>query len=416
MTREPVHWITLCCVFLTALSASVVLVPPVSRLAAHADIMDRPDSRKVHVTEIPRLGGVAIFFSFVIALLLFADFDRLILGFLAGAVIMFVTGLLDDVVGLTAVQKLAGQSVAASVAVLGGGIHLDGLGDVFGQGDVTLGIFAIPFTIFCVVGVSNAINLMDGLDGLAGGGVAIASGTFVILGYLSGNHPLMYLGCALLGGVLGFLRYNTHPARIFMGDGGSLFLGYCMGIFSVMLVECGESRISGFTPLTVLALPIADTIYVMVRRFREGKKLFAPDRSHLHHRLMGFGLGHGTTVTVLYAVSYALAAFAVVSYRLPDYSQLVALAGLLVLFSIPYGILQTRTWCRFVRSNGNFGVQAKDISILIILLAMANPMQHYLGFTAIPLLLFVLSMTFIKKRNILPMVLALFLLTVSSLI
>ncbi len=339
MARESVPWITLCCVFLTALSASVALIPPISRLAARVDLMDRPDSRKVHVAETPRLGGIAIFLSFVLALLLFADFDRLILGFLAGAVVMFVVGLLDDVVALTAAQKFAGQTVAAAAAVIGGGIHLDGLGNVFGQGDVALGTFAIPFTIFCVVGVSNAINLMDGLDGLAGGGVAIASGAFVVLGYLSGNHPLMLLGCALLGGVLGFLKYNMHPARIFMGDGGSLFLGYCMGIFSVILVEYGETRISGFTPLTVLALPVVDTIYVMVRRFREGKKLFLPDKSHLHHRLMGVGLGHKTTVAVLYAASYALAAFSVVFYRLPDYGQLGALVGLLVLFLILYRIL-----------------------------------------------------------------------------
>ena len=143
------------------------------------------------------------------------------------------------------------------------------IGNVFGFGEIELGMWSIPFTIIAMVGVMNAVNLIDGLDGLAGGVVAIASFAFAVLGYMTGNGFVLGAASALIGAVVGFLNYNTWPARIFMGDGGSLFLGYCMGFFSVSLVA-GESGISEVVPLMILAIPVMDTLYVMAKRKVDG--------------------------------------------------------------------------------------------------------------------------------------------------
>lgn len=323
-------------IFLTSLFTSLVLIPNISRLAVSIGIFDETDERKVHSGAIPRLGGIAIFFALLLGVILFTEIDRTMRGFLAGGVVVFLTGLTDDLEQITPKKKFLGEVMAALVVTLVGDIQITSIGDLFGQGEILLGYFSIPFTIFAIVGVINAINLLDGLDGLAGGVTAIAAGAFGFLAYLAGDEMMVGVSAAVLGAVVGFLKFNSYPARIFMGDGGSLFLGYCLAMLSVHLVQhtYATGQGSELTPLIILAVPVFDTVFVMGKRLVNGKRIFSPDRSHIHHRFMDLGLGHKTTVILVYGLSYFLATYAVMFRQLPDRLQLVNLVLLLVFFCL----------------------------------------------------------------------------------
>ena len=219
-----------------------------------------------------------------------------------------------------------GQAIATLTAIMIGGFRISTLGNLFGMGDVSLGIFAVPFTVLAIIGVTNAVNLLDGLDGLAGGVSAIAATAMAVLALHTGNKPLLVMAVALVGSVLGFLRNNSYPATIFMGDTGSLFLGYCMGLFSVILVAQGDGGISAAVPLLILAVPVLDTLYVMWMRMRAGKNLFLPDNNHIHHRFLDLGVGHKFTVIIVYLFSYLLAALAGIFHNLPTYQLMALLA------------------------------------------------------------------------------------------
>lgn len=315
---------------LTSLMTSLVMVPPISKLSVKIGGIDKPDERKVHCTETPRLGGIAIFCAFLFSVLFFIDIDRQIKAFLAGAVVIFLTGLADDLTGLSPRNKLIGEILAATVAIISGGISMTTLGNPLGLGEIQLGLCAIPFTIFAVVGVMNAINLIDGLDGLAGGTSAVACLAFGVLSWNTGNASLLALVVALLGAIVGFLRYNTYPAKIFMGDSGSLFLGYCMGFFSVLLLRSPGGAVSPVAPLMILGVPILDTLVVMGRRKLHGKSICSPDKTHLHHRLLDLGFGHRFSVLLVYGLSYLLAVTALILHGTSDLIQVVVL----VLFCI----------------------------------------------------------------------------------
>lgn len=224
-------------IFLTSMLTSLVLIPPISRLATSIGVYDDQDERKLHSGAIPRLGGIAIFFAVLLSVILFSEINLQIRGFLAGAVVIFLTGLTDDLAKIVPVKKLLGEVLAAWVATVLGNLQINSIGNLFGGGAIELGYLSIPFTVFAIVGVINAVNLLDGLDGLAGGVTAIAACAIGLIAYLTGHNNLAVLCMALLGGVVGFLKFNSYPARIFMGDGGSLFLGYCLAVLSVQLVQ-----------------------------------------------------------------------------------------------------------------------------------------------------------------------------------
>lgn len=317
--------ITLFYIFITSLMTAIIMIPSVSKLAIRIGGIDKPDERKVHCTETPRLGGIAIFCAFLFSVLFFIDIDRQIKAFLAGAVVIFLTGLADDLTGLSPRNKLIGEVLAATVAIISGGITMTTLGNPLGFGEIQLGFCAIPFTIFAVVGVMNAINLIDGLDGLAGGTSAVACLAFGVLSWNIGNSSLLALVAALLGAIVGFLRYNTYPARIFMGDSGSLFLGYCMGFFSVMLLKHSGGAVSPVAPLMILGVPILDTLVVMGGRKLDGKSISNPDKTHIHHRLLDLGFGHRLSVLLVYGLSYLLAVLALLLYGASDAIQMLVL-------------------------------------------------------------------------------------------
>lgn len=403
---------------MTALLASATMIPPVSRIAVRIGGVDRPDERKVHCNEVPRLGGIAIFLSFLVSLLVFTDVDHITRGFLAGSLVIFLTGLIDDLVSIQPRHKFVGEIMAAVVGLSVGGIWLDSIGNLFGFGEITLGVLSKPFTVFAVVGVMNAINLIDGLDGLAGGVSAIACLAFGALAYWSGNAVLTLLTAGLLGSLVGFLWHNSYPARIFMGDSGSLFLGYCMGFFSVMLVNAAHAHISPMIPVVILGVPLIDTLVVMVNRVRKGRKVFAPDRTHIHHRLLDLGFGHKLTVIVVYGLSWLLAFAALLLRELRDYKLAPLLVAMAALFYLTVHFLfrleavkhfklitsnqpirETATYRRLVGFTRHLLMVIKYLLIVILMLSMAVPRVESRVVAVFSILLLVMSAVFLFIKS-----------------
>lgn len=315
-------------IFMTALFAALIMVPPLRHWALKNGNVDQPDARKVHSSAIPRIGGVAIFISFLFSCLVFADLVAPVRGILAGGLVIFCTGLIDDISGLSAKSKFFGEIVACLVTIFVGGLHIHTLGNLFGTGTIILPLWvAIPFTVFAVVGVINAINLLDGLDGLAGGVSVIALTCFAILSYQHGNIQALMLCIALLGALLGFLKYNFFPARIFMGDTGSLGLGFVLGFMAVYLTQMPDSRLSPVVPVLILALPIVDTVWVMIHRLLHRNSPFAPDQTHLHHKFLNLGFQHRYTVIFIYGISLVLGTAAILFRHADEHLLLLSCLG-----------------------------------------------------------------------------------------
>jgi UDP-GlcNAc:undecaprenyl-phosphate GlcNAc-1-phosphate transferase len=311
-------------IFMTALFASLIMVPFLHKWALDTGAVDTPDDRKVHHGTIPRIGGIAISLAFLFSLLVFVDISREMRGIAAGGLILFFTGLVDDLYGLSPKRKFFGEIGGCLIATVISHLHIHRLGDLLGAGPIELPLWlSVPFTIFAVVGVINSINLIDGLDGLAGGVSVIALAAFSFLSYQAGNFPVMVLCAGLLGGLLGFLKYNFFPARIFMGDAGSLVVGFVLAFIAIYLTQIPGSTVSPVVPLVVLGLPIIDTLRVITKRLLRGSSPFAPDMSHVHHKFLDLGFQHRFTVVLIYGLSVVLAAFAVFNHGAPDSVLLV---------------------------------------------------------------------------------------------
>lgn len=287
---------------------ALVITPWVKRLAIKINAIDKPNARKVHKCLMPRLGGLAVFVSFALVALLTRPLTIQLTGLLFGGLLIVLLGILDDTKGLSAKVKLAGQIIAA-LAVIPFGIQVDFITNPLSGGVIALGILAIPVTVFWIISVTNAVNLIDGLDGLAGGTSMIAALTIAAVSWKQGmldgvnNGEVAILALILAAAVLGFLRYNFHPAKIFLGDTGSMFLGYCLAVLAVMGLTKSAAAISVFIPIVILGIPLLDTFFAIVRRCYNGQPIFQPDKNHLHHRLMAMGLSHRQTVLVIYAIS-----------------------------------------------------------------------------------------------------------------
>ena len=291
---------------MAAMLISLLLVPSIAKLAVRIGAIDKPNARKVHTKIMPRMGGLAIYISFFIVLFLTHTVTKELLGlFLGGTVLVFV-GIVDDIKDLPAKVKLVGQIIAACI-VVAFGVRVDFMTNIFHGETVFLSFFSIPVTIVWIVGIINAVNLIDGLDGLAAGISVIAATTMAIVGYASGQMDMAAMAMILIGATLGFLRYNFHPAKIFMGDTGSMFLGYNLAVFAVLGVAKSFTMLSLVTPILVLAIPILDTLFAIIRRKMNHKPIFKPDKHHLHHCLLSYGFSHRDTVLIIYAVSAVLA-------------------------------------------------------------------------------------------------------------
>lgn len=289
-----------------ALILSLLLVPGVAKLAIRIGAVDKPNARKVHTKIMPRMGGLAIYVSFFVVLFLSQSMTQQLFGLFLGGTVLVIVGIIDDMKDIPAKVKLCGQIVAACI-VVAFGVRVDFMTNIFHGDTFFLSVFSIPVTIIWIVSIINAVNLIDGLDGLAAGISIIAATTMAIVGYASGQTAMASMAMILIGATLGFLRYNFHPAKIFMGDTGSMFLGYNLAVFAVLGVAKSFTLLSLVTPILVLAIPILDTLFAIIRRKMNHKPIFKPDKHHLHHCLLNYGFSHRDTVLIIYAVSAILA-------------------------------------------------------------------------------------------------------------
>ncbi|WP_158736850.1 glycosyltransferase family 4 protein [Alteribacillus sp. YIM 98480] len=279
---------------------SLFLTPLVKKLAFKIGATDQPNHRKVHKGAMARIGGLSVYAAFLAGLLILQPENAYMPYILVAGTIIILTGFLDDLTELSAKWKLLGQ-IAAAVIVVAGGVQIQFINLPF-DGRLELGWFSIPITLLWIIGITNAINLIDGLDGLAAGVSSIVLATISVLAIIQGDIFIVALGIALLGGTLGFLVHNFNPAKIFMGDTGALFLGFMIGVISLL----GFKNVTIFSlvvPVIILAVPISDTFFAIIRRVVNKQPLAAPDKSHLHHCLLRLGYSHRQTVLIIYALS-----------------------------------------------------------------------------------------------------------------
>ena len=297
----------------TAMLFSFLLTPPVKRLAHKIGAVDVPkDNRRMHKKPIPRLGGLAIFAGCIIAILTFAEISTQLIGILIGATIIVAVGIVDDVRPLGAGVKLILQIISALVAV-GHGVLIPMIANPFPFGGEywDFGIWAIPITVIWIVAVTNSVNLIDGLDGLADGVSSIGALTMLIISLLMGDIPMAIICAALVGACVGFIPYNMNPAKIFMGDTGSTFLGYMLATISVLGLFKFYAVISFIVPFIILGFPIFDTTSAFTRRILKGQNPMTADRSHTHHKLIDMGMNQKQAVATLYLISGVLGLCAV---------------------------------------------------------------------------------------------------------
>ena len=291
---------------LLALLISLILVPFVAKLAIKIGAVDKPNERKVHTKIMPRMGGLAIYLSFFAVLFLSHEMTMQHIGLLTGGTVLVLVGIIDDKTDMPAKIKLLGQIFAACI-VVAAGVRVEFMTNFILGGVFPLYIFSVPFTVLWIVAITNAVNLIDGLDGLAAGTSIIAAATMAISGYATGQTEMASMALILIGASLGFLKYNFHPAKIFMGDTGSMFLGYNLSVLAIMGFTKSFTVLSLVTPILVLAIPILDTLFSIIRRKMNNKPIFTPDKNHLHHCLLNYGFSHRNTVLIIYAVSAVLA-------------------------------------------------------------------------------------------------------------
>ena len=302
--------------FIVSFAFTFATTPLVRRFAFKIGAIDIPkDNRRMHKKPTPRIGGLAIIFGFTVATLCFAQPSRQLYGTLAGAAIIAVMGVIDDCKNLPAKLKFVIQIIAALVVVFAGDIKIDVFTNPNFLSDNPYWVLpewlSVTLTVIWIVFITNAVNFIDGLDGLAAGVSAIMSISLVFISIRVGEYSIAILGIALMGSCFGFLPFNFNPAKIFMGDTGSTFLGFMLATLSIQGVFKSYAVISFAVPLLILGLPLIDALFAMIRRILRGQSPMTADRGHLHHRLVDMGFSQKQTVFILYAISGVLGITAV---------------------------------------------------------------------------------------------------------
>ena len=298
-----------------AMLISFVATPVVKSLAEKVGAVDVPkDNRRMHKHPIPRMGGLAIFLGFLLSTLVFVPLSTPLRGMLLGSVIIVILGIIDDIHALPAMPKFIVQIVAALIAVLHGNvIEVLSNPNIFSENPYwVLGPWAIPISVIWIVAITNAVNLIDGLDGLAVGVATISSLTMLVIAMLVSDNLVALMMAALAGGCIGFIPYNHNPAKIFMGDTGSTFLGFVLATVSIQGLFKFYTIVSFAVPFLMLGLPLFDTCFAILRRLSKGQNPMSPDRSHVHHRLIDMGFNQKQAVAILYVISAILGLSAVV--------------------------------------------------------------------------------------------------------
>ena len=352
--------------FIVGMVVTMAWLPVLVRLANRWLIVDHPGVRKVHSAPVPRVGGIAMALGVLIAALVTVHLQRADVWFLAAAGILIAFGVMDDRFDLDYRVKLIGQLVAVGIVVFAGDVRIQTIAL-----DDRLWLpswVSLPLTALFLVGVTNAVNLADGLDGLAGGTTFLCLCAVALLSSVGVPGSSTALALAFAGAVLGFLRFNTYPASVFMGDAGSQLLGFGIGVLSIRATQNASSEISAAIPILLLALPILDTLSVMVQRIGEGRSPFSPDKNHIHHKLLALGFDHHEAVMVIYVVQGALF---VSAYFLRYESDVVILGFVAAFFGAAIAALQiaARTGWRLREA----GKDPNDSPLPHFLNVMQNP-------------------------------------------
>ena len=347
---------TIIAAFAVAAVLSYFFTPPVKNFAHKVGAIDVPkDARRMHKKPIPRLGGLAIYGGFLWSILIFGQLDETMLCVLLGAAIIVALGIFDDVLALGAKLKFVVQIVAAAIPVCISDLQIGLFTNLNPLSDtpfVHLGILAVPVTIIWIVGITNAVNLIDGLDGLAVGVSSIAAITMLAVALLTGNMPIAITMAALAGACIGFMPYNLNPAKIFMGDTGSTFLGYMLATVSIMGLFKFYAVISFAVPFLILGLPIFDTANAIIRRVAAGRSPMSPDRGHVHHKLIDMGFNQKQAVAILYAISATLGLTAVVLTSSGEVKAIVLLLAVLAAILVGAGIVYgAEHWSKHAPEN-----------------------------------------------------------------
>lgn len=286
-------------IYLVALAVSFLMISFFSSHAEKYGLIDHPDGkRKIHSTSKPLVGGIGIFTGLLVSMFLFMPFWEN-LGIITAIIMIVTIGALDDMRDLSFKTRFLVQSGAAVSSMYFGGTVLHSFGDILGGGAVQTGFLALPITLFCIIGIINAVNMIDGLDGLAGGFSLVSITAFGILAWLNNQPQLVFISIALIGSLSAFLHFNWFPSKLFMGDAGSMTLGFVLAFFAIEITQKTGSIISPAATLLVVALPVSDTITVMTKRILKGQNPFHPDKNHIHHTIKAMGFSHQKVVILI---------------------------------------------------------------------------------------------------------------------
>lgn len=347
-------------IFLVACTVTWVLIPYFAHLANRIGLVDLPNARKVHRRPRPLVGGLVMGIGVMAAGLLFPM--QGLLGYFAGAVLLVLIGFLDDYREVDHRVKFIAQILAAALIIAFSGAYLGNMGNLLGWGEIRLGVFALPLTVFAVVGVCNAMNMMDGMDGLAG---SLALTTFaamallVIANGLNPQHAMLAL--AMCGVLVAFLRYNWRPASLFMGDAGSLMLGFTAAFLAVVITQGPTASVRPVIPLLLLAVPITDTLVIMTRRLMRGKSPFHPDKAHMHHILLRMGFLSDRVVQIMIGITLLFALVAVMGeyWVIAEHYLFIFFLGyFFLIFFISFRIVTLTRWVWKIRRRLSNGVNS----------------------------------------------------------
>ncbi|NLK38217.1 MAG: undecaprenyl/decaprenyl-phosphate alpha-N-acetylglucosaminyl 1-phosphate transferase, partial [Epulopiscium sp.] len=332
------NWLLYIAAFASAFAITLVTTPLAKKISIKVGAIDYPKDRGVHKKPMPRMGGIAIVLGFMVTVLVLYRFEaamdvKQFSGFIVGASIIVILGVMDDIKNLSAKLKFSVQIVAALIVIFSG-TRID---VVLWPVTAYLQVFSIPITLIWIVGVTNAVNLIDGLDGLAAGVSSIAALCLMVLCFITGTSTAVMLTAALAGACMGFLPRNFNPAEIFMGDSGSTFLGFVLGVSSILGVFKGYAILALVVSMLCLGLPVFDTIFAMLRRIAKNKPIMEADRGHLHHRLIDRGFTQKQAVLILYGISLLCGLLAIfISFKDSRTIVVVILMVILLSFVIYY--------------------------------------------------------------------------------
>jgi UDP-GlcNAc:undecaprenyl-phosphate GlcNAc-1-phosphate transferase len=363
--------------FIVAMIVAMAWLPLLARVAAKWGIVDEPGGRKVHSAPIPRVGGLAMAIGVFVAALIAIDLQVQDRWFLGAAAVLVAFGALDDRFDLDYRVKLIGQLLAVVIVVIVGDVHIRA---ITLDDRVMLPVWvSVPLTIFFLVGITNAVNLADGLDGLAGGTTFLClCAVALLLSSVGDQNAGTALCLAFAGAVLGFLRFNTYPASVFMGDAGSQLLGFTIGVLSIRATQSFASQFSAAIPILLLAIPILDTLSVMAQRIGEGRSPFSPDKNHIHHKLLALGFGHHEAVMVIYSMQATLF---LAAYFMRFESDLTILAFVTTFFVLSITIMQlaVRSGWRLRDASGAAAVSALSRILAVLQQPKLLPWYSYLA-------------------------------------